>query len=361
MFKDTAVESLTLSIELFNRPSALARDHAVVMMLAHSFEMLLKASIYQHRGSVRDKGDQLSHSLARCLEISLADLGTITSEEKALLTAIKQDRDAATHDTIMMSDDLLWLHMRAGITVFRRLLQDEFDVDLANVLPNRVIPVSAAPPADLHELVEQELETVRSLLAKGKRRTAEAAARLRPLLSLDGSATGRSDRPTDAEVQRAERALRGNAPWQAILPGLATLQIGTAAPGGDAQEVVLKIGKDKGAIPVRRAASGEEAEALAHRGVSPFEEYSVKLSSFGEKLGLSRHEGYALIETLALKGDDRAYFVKRTANGGVIYQGLSARALELGRKALQDPSMDLQTIVQQYQQARSRKKGSRKR
>jgi hypothetical protein len=70
MFKDTAIESLTLSIELFNRPSPLARDHAVVMMLAHSFEMLLKAIIFQKRGTVRDKGEGLSHSLNRCIEIS---------------------------------------------------------------------------------------------------------------------------------------------------------------------------------------------------------------------------------------------------------------------------------------------------
>ena len=56
MFRDTGVESLTLAIELFNRPSPIAREHAVVMMLAHAFEMLLKAAIFERRGTVRDKG-----------------------------------------------------------------------------------------------------------------------------------------------------------------------------------------------------------------------------------------------------------------------------------------------------------------
>lgn len=219
MFKNTSMESLTLSIELFNRPSPLARDHAVIMMLAHSFEMLLKAIIFQRRGTVRDKGDPLSHSLNRCIEISTSDLQTVTNDERTLLGAIKQDRDCATHDIIVMSDDLLWVHMRAGISVFRRLLLDEFGEELTDLLPGRVIPVSAAPPSDLGLLVETEIQDVRALLATGRRRSAEAGARLRPLLSLDGSATGRTDQPTEAEVSRAEKGLRSKTDWRKVLPG----------------------------------------------------------------------------------------------------------------------------------------------
>ena len=48
-YVDTAVESLTLAIELFNRPSPVGREYATVMMAAHSFEMLLKAVIYENR------------------------------------------------------------------------------------------------------------------------------------------------------------------------------------------------------------------------------------------------------------------------------------------------------------------------
>ena len=199
MFKDTAVESLTLSIELFNRPSPLARDHAVIMMLAHSFEMLLKAIIFQKRGTVRDKGEALSHSLNRCIEISVSDLKVITADERTLLGAIKQDRDCATHDTIVMSEDLLWVHMRAGVSLFRRLLADQFEQNLSDVLPGRVIPVSASPPSDLGLLVENELQGIKELLAAGRRRTAEAAARLRPLLAWTEAPLGA---PTSPPTQR---------------------------------------------------------------------------------------------------------------------------------------------------------------
>lgn len=348
MFKDTAVESLTLSIDLFNRPSPLARNHAVIMMLAHGFEMLLKAAIFQRTGTVRDDDDPLTFSLGKCIAKAADELQIVSTDERTLLFAIKQDRDCATHDTIAMNDDLLWVHMRAGITVFRRLLRDELGQSLEEVLPTRVIPVSAAPPSDLTLLVEQELRAIAEINTPSSRRSVEVRARLRPLLSLDGSATGRSDRPTESEVTRAERALRAGADWRNVLPGLATLQIASASPNGDGQEVVLRVGKDADSVPVRRARSGESEEALAYRGVSPFEEFGVKLTEFGDKLGITRYEGLALIDALELKSDDRSFFVQRTDRGNPIYQGLSARAVQLGRDALADDGFDLQAAVLAY-------------
>lgn len=353
MFKDVSVESLTLSIELFNRPSAVAREHAVIMMLAHSFEMLLKAIIFQRRGTVRDKGDNLSHSLSKCIDTCVDNLQVVSAEERTLLLAVKQDRDCATHDVIAMSEDMLWVHMRGGITIFRRLLKDEFNEDLTAVLPGRVIPVSAAPPSDLGALVESEMAAIKEMLRPGKRRTAEAAARLRPFLSLDGSVTGRSDQPTEVEVTNAGRQLRAGKAWKAVFPGLAQLSIGSAQPGQDSQEVVLRIGKDSDAVAVRRASPGESG-ALAYRGVSPFEEFGTKLSEFGNKLGVTRTQGYAIIRALKIKEDERAYFVKLNASKNVVYQGLSARAIELGKAALNDDMFDLAAVTTEYNQ-RNRK------
>lgn len=347
MFKDVAIESMTLSIELFNRPSALAREHAVVMMLAHAFEMILKAAIFQERGSVRDAGEDLSHSLKRCVAICVDDMKIVGLDERTLLLAIKQDRDCATHDLISMSEDMLWVHMRAGITIFRRILADVFGEDLTDLLPGRVIPVSAAPPSDLSELVEAELVSIGELLEPGKRRGAEANARLRPLLSLDGGATGRSDQPTESEVNAAAKKLRSGQSWRSVLPGLAQLSFASAAPGTDAQEVVLRIGKSEDGVPVRRARPGETG-ALAYRGVSPFEEFGLKLSEFGKKLGLSQFEGYALIYAMGLKSDDRVFFIETTPAGNIVYQGLSARALELARSAMTEPGFDLPRVVAEY-------------
>jgi hypothetical protein len=40
-----AIDSLTLSIELFNRPNDCGRVHGVLIFLDHAFEMLMKAAI----------------------------------------------------------------------------------------------------------------------------------------------------------------------------------------------------------------------------------------------------------------------------------------------------------------------------
>ena len=42
---ERATDSLTLSIELFNRPAETGRSHGVLILLQHSFEMLLKAFV----------------------------------------------------------------------------------------------------------------------------------------------------------------------------------------------------------------------------------------------------------------------------------------------------------------------------
>jgi len=344
MYRDTAVESLTLAIELFNRPSDVARDHAIVMMLAHSFEMILKAAIFETRGKVRDTNEELSHSLSRCIAIAVDDLQIVTHDEQTLLGAIKQDRDAATHDLISMSEQMLWIHMRGGITIFRRILQDSFGQSLSDLLPQRTIPVSASPPTDLQAVIESEMVAVTKLLAPGTRRVAEAHSRLRPLLSLDGSPTGRLDQPTELEVGRAERALRAGKPWQTIFPGLATIQFTDL--GSQTQEVALRITSDPNATPVRRADYGEAA--LAYGKSNPFDEYGLKLSEFGLKLGLSQYEGHALIHALGLKDDDRAYFVRLNRSGSVKFQGLSARALELARLAMAEPDFDLAAVRSAY-------------
>lgn len=350
LFLDTAIESLTLAMEIYNRPSPTARDHAVPILLGHCFEMLLKSIIFQRRGSVREKDAELSHSLGICIAIAADDFNIISTDERALLSTVKQDRDCATHDTLSMSEQLMWVRMRASITVVRRLLKDELATILTDRLPGRVIPVSTEPPKELRALVEDELATVSALLAPKTRKGPEARSRLRPLLSLDGAATGRLDPPTQTEVNRAEQELRKGIPWERVLPGLATLSVVPVAPGADAQEVILRVGKAADSIAVRKAGPGDEA--LAYRSMDPFEEFGGKLTQFGKKLGLTQQQGYALIDHLRIKNDDAAYFCRKTKNNNIQYQGLSARAYDLAHKALAD-GLNIEAITLAFNKANS--------
>lgn len=361
MYRASATESLTLAIELFNRPHPAARGDAVVIMAAQACEMLLKALIFQRRGTVLDPSTGLSWSLKKAINIALDDLKILSPEEAVVLRSLKQDRDVAAHDLIEISDDLLWVHMRSIVTIFHRLLREELQDDSPFVgLPARVLPVSATAPTDMGLLVEEEIQMVRDLLAPGRRRSTEAAMRLRPLLALDGSVTGRADAPTEKEVQRASRALAGGKDWRVVLPGLATLQLVRRPPAdsgaaGGAREIVLRIGRGAEALPVKRVAPDDEG-ALAYRDSNPFDDYGIKLSTFGERLGLTRTEGYAVIEALKLKDDDRSYFAERTKSGNVIFQGLSARAKHLAEEALEQ-GLDVEAAVAAYKAAHRRRSG----
>src|SRR5690606_28975081 len=168
--------------------------------------------------------EQENYALGRCINVCESNLGVLDADAAAFLRVLKQDRDAAMHDVVSMSEDLLWLHIRSAVTVFDKLLQAAFQEKLQTLLPSRVLPVSASPPTDLGLVVDREIEQVRKMVSGGRRQAAEAEAVMRPLLALDGAATGREDPPTDAEVKKGISKLRSGDDWRKVLPGIATLE-----------------------------------------------------------------------------------------------------------------------------------------
>lgn len=353
--KDTAIESLTLAVEVFNRPVPTARVHASVLMTAHALEMILKAAIYQRRGRIRDRGDDYTYSLDRCIRIARDDLNIIREDEAAIVRAIKQDRDTAAHDTIQMSEELLWTHVRSLVSVFARLLRDEIGEELGEALPAKVLPVTVNPPTDLGLTFDKEIEQIKKLLMPGTRKQAAARSRLKPLLALDASASGRSETPSEHEVNRAQQRIKQGRDWRTVMPGLASLQIGEG-PGDHYQEVSLRLSRDPQGVPVRRAQADEESEALIYRELNVFDKYGIKLSDFGRRLGLNREEGLALVHDLGLKQDPECFYIRRTAAGNPEFQGLSHVALERAREAL-DQGLDVQAAKKRYQQAKGTRRG----
>jgi hypothetical protein len=54
LLREKAIDSLILAIEHFNRPYDRGRASSVLILLDHSFEMLLKASILHRGGRIRE-------------------------------------------------------------------------------------------------------------------------------------------------------------------------------------------------------------------------------------------------------------------------------------------------------------------
>lgn len=70
-----AGDSLLLSIELFNRPVDRGRVSAVLILLDHAFEMLLKAAIVHRGGRIREKRSRETFGFDRCVRVGLSTGG----------------------------------------------------------------------------------------------------------------------------------------------------------------------------------------------------------------------------------------------------------------------------------------------
>ena len=328
---------MTLAIELFNRPSEVARQHAVVILLHHAFEMLLKAVIRQKTGSISKEGDPYTYSFARCLTVSADELDLLDSDERATLAILDNQRDTAVHFYAAVSEDVLYIHIQSAVTLFNKVLRAGFKTHLADYIPNRVLPVSAHPPTDLMLLLERELLEVDELLAAKQRRGARAAAKLRSLLAFTTAVKDETQRLTEADLDQAIARRRKGDEWALILPEIGQLKLSSDGTGIPISMRLIKQGE----IPVRIAAVGERpVGTIIPRNVNVWDKYNMSRDNLAEKLGVSRPRTHALIYELKLQDDTDCYFTWTHKSGK--HSGYSKRALERLEAAL--PTVDLKDV-----------------
>jgi hypothetical protein len=204
---DKSINSLLLSIEHFNRPWDTGRVDAVLMLLDHAFEMLLKASILHKGGKIREKRAKQTIGFDACVRKALSDedIKFLTEAQALTLQTINSFRDAAQHHIIDISENHLYIHAQAGLTLFRDICSNVMEMDLKDKLPIRVLPISTTPPTDFATLFDNEVSEIKKLLKPGKRRKIEVSAKLRALAILDASLKGERLQPSQRELQLIEK------------------------------------------------------------------------------------------------------------------------------------------------------------
>ena len=205
-----ACDSLLLSIEFFNRPHEVGRVSSTLILLDHAFEMLLKAGILHRGGCIREKRANETIGVKSCIRRALSD-GTIkfiTEEQALTLQNINDLRDAAQHHLLDISENQLYMHAQAGLTLFRDLLKQVFNRDICDLLPNRVLPLTTSVPMNLEMLFDSETSEIVKLLQPGARKRLEAQARLRPLAILDTSMQGKEGQPNTGRLNRIGKELK---------------------------------------------------------------------------------------------------------------------------------------------------------
>jgi hypothetical protein len=171
-----ATDSLILAIEHFNRPIDRGRVSAVLILLDHAFEMLLKAAILHRGGRIREPRKRETIGFDSCVRKGLSDASIryLTEEQAITLQTINGLRDATQHHLIDISEQQLYIHAQSGVTLFGDILQQVFKQTLLNLLPARVLPISTFAPTDIDMLFESEIKEVAKLLKPGRRRRTEA-------------------------------------------------------------------------------------------------------------------------------------------------------------------------------------------
>jgi hypothetical protein len=295
--KTKAIESLRTAMAAFNSYDDAGRVTTVLMHAQHACEMLLKAVLVQGRANVFDKSSGKSIGFEKCLGLCQSH-HNLTIDEAGIMRAIDAQRDAAQHWFVYVSEDLLYMQMRALITAFDAYLKRKLDAALHEYIPPRVLPISTKPPGDFEFLVDREFNYVNELLQPGRRARDEARARIRSLLAMEAIVTDEVE-ISERDIDRIEKAMRGGTEFTAVFPRLAT--VGTTTEG-EGVNLIVHFTKKQGA-PVHYVGGDDPAAAAAVREVDLRKKFHLQRNELATKVGLTQPKAKVLRAHLGIDDD----------------------------------------------------------
>ncbi len=332
-----AIDSLVLSVELFNRPDDRGRLHGVLIFLDHAFEMFLKAAILHRNGKIRKPREKHNIGFDACVRKALSDneLKFLIDEQAITLQILNGYRDAAQHDLLNLSEQNLYVQSQAGLTLFRDLYKLVFDSDLRVHLPERVLPLATSPPTDLTTLFDTEMEEIRRLLRPGSRRGVEASARLRALEIMENAVKGEKGQPGKAQLQRLTGEVREGKNWQQLWPGVASLNLTTQGYG---PSLDLRFVKKEGVAVQAVPEDTPGAAVVAVKRVNELDYYNLNTTKLAEKVGLTVPKTVAVVRYLDLQSDPDCF--KEIAVGRQKHKLYAQKAIAKIRETLAITSID---------------------
>lgn len=299
-----ACDSLLLAIEIFNRPHDRGRVSSCLILLDHSFEMLLKASLLERRGKIRDRRAKETIGFDACVRRALSDgvVKFLTTQQALTLQIVNGLRDAAQHHLLDISEGQLYIHAQSSVTLFRDILRKVFEQELSDLVPGRVLPISTLAPTDLVALFEQEASEIQKLLRPGLRRRVEAHARIRPLAILDAAIRGEKGQPSTGELHRIGKRLAAGETWGEVFVSVAAVDLRAE---GDGPSLSLRFTKKEG-IPVHVVPEGTPgASVVGVRRVDELGFYNLGTNELAQRMGLTMPKTVAAIRVSKLDEDPK--------------------------------------------------------
>lgn len=331
-----ATSSLTISIELFNRPHDIGRVHCVVMLLDHSFEMLIKAALIQKGCHITDKKTGLLLSLNKCLRIALGDgrLKFLQKEQVLAIQAINRIRDAQQHSYIDISEDQLFFYVELGFTTFREILKSAFNQDLYSYLPQRVLPISTTPFLSLHALYQNEIEEIKKLIKAGSRKKSLALSKLKALEVLERAIKGEDSPLTEQELKRKIKIFGPDQNIETLFPNVSSIEV---IPDDSSPSISLRFSNKEG-IPIHIVDEGSASPyVVGMRKVNDLAFFNLTFTQLSKKVNLTEPKTSALVWFLKLK--ENAETAKIIPLGKSSVYKYSQKAIEAINHALEEKTI----------------------
>lgn len=332
-----AIDSLTLSIELFNRPNDCGRIHGVLIFMDHSFEMLLKASIIHKGGKIKEKGAKETIGFGACVRKGFSDntIKFLSDTDVLTLQTINGLRDAAQHYTLEMSEQYLYFQAQAGLTLFRDIAKKVFNIDLKTQLPVRVLPLSTTPPMDIQAFFSTEVQEIKMLLAPKSRKKLEATEKLRALAIMENAIQGNESQPSDTELKALAKRLSKATNWGQLFPSVSTLSF---TQNGYGPSLDLRITKSEG-VPVTVVPEGTPgAGVVAIKRVNELDFYNLGRDQLAKKLSLTGPKTTAAVKHFGIKEDPECF--KHLKVGNVPFDRYSQKAIEKIKEGLKTKTIE---------------------
>lgn len=332
-----AIDSLTLSIELFNRPNDCGRIHGVLIFMDHSFEMLLKASIIHKGGKIKEKGAKETIGFSASVRKGFSDntIKFLTDTDVLTLQTINGLRDAAQHYTLEMSEQYLYFQAQAGLTLFRDIAKKVFNIDLKTQLPVRVLPLSTTPPMDIQAFFSTEVQEIKKLLAPKSRKKLEATEKLRALAIMENAIQGNESQPSDTELKALAKRLSKATNWGQLFPSVSTLSF---TQNGYGPSLDLRITKSEG-VPVTVVPEGTPgAGVVAIKRVNELDFYNLGRDQLAKKLNLTGPKTTAAVKHFGIKEDPECF--KHLKVGNVPFDRYSQKAIEKIKEGLKTKTIE---------------------
>jgi hypothetical protein len=339
-----SLASTRRAIGAFNAMDDDGRQTTVLLHLQHAAEMLLKAGLAERRVEIVDRRSGRSIGFATCLNLASEHLH-LTAEEVGVLRTVDALRDDEQHFLLTVSEELLFLHVRAAVQVIDQVLQRELGEPLADHLPERGLPITTKPIDDFDVLVDRQWSQVTDLLRAGRRRTPEARARIRGLLALEGHAA-EDVRVSETDVNRVERAAKAGQPLENVFPRLRSVRSTTSTAG---PSVTVHFTKRDGA-PVTFVPADDPGDAAAVRQVDLRRKFHMSANELASRLGLTSPRATALRRALSIDDDQNCRY--EFTFGGSSHVRYSDNAFRRMREAM-DAGIDMDRVWAKHRPTRA--------